>query len=100
MCKYPYCFAPAMRDKMAKILKDQVQKGLIEESLEGAWASPALLVKKSSGRFWLVIDYRGLNAVTIPQNLEIHRWCIWTTFASSQVDLSNIKLICKRFSHA
>ena len=53
-----------------KILKDQVQKRLIEESLEGAWASPALQVKKSSGtsRFWLVIDYRCLHAATIPPN--------------------------------
>ena len=73
VCKYPYCLAPAMRDEMDKILKDQVKKGLIEESTEGSWASPALLVKKSSNRFWLVIDYRGLNAATIPQNLRTPR---------------------------
>ena len=56
---------------MDNILKDQIQKGLTEESLIGAWASPALLVKKSSGRFRLVIDCRGLNATTIPPNLRI-----------------------------
>ena len=73
VCKYPYRLAPHMRDAMGKILKDQVEKGLIEESTEGAWASPALLVKKSSGDFRLVIDYRGLNAALIPQNLRIPR---------------------------
>ena len=31
------------------------------------------MVKKSSGGFRLVIDYRGLNAATIPQNLRIPR---------------------------
>ena len=53
---------------MKQILIDQTNKGLIEESDEGAWASPALLVKKASGSFRLVIDYRGLSALTIPQN--------------------------------
>ena len=62
-----------MRDEMDKVLKDQVQKGLIEESFKGAWASPPLLVKKPSGGFRLVIDYRGLNTATILQNLWIPR---------------------------
>ena len=70
MCKYFYRLAAAMREEMDKILKDEVKKGLIEESLEGSWACPAL-VKKSSGGFQLVIDYRGLNAATISQNLKI-----------------------------
>ena len=73
VCKYPYRLAPHMREAMDKILKDQVDKGLIEESTEGAWASPALLVKKSNGDFRLVIDYRGLNSSLIPQNLRIPR---------------------------
>ena len=45
--------------------KGSSKKSLIEESLEGAWASSALLVKKSSGGFQLVTDYRHLNAATI-----------------------------------
>ncbi len=73
VCKYPYRLAPQMREEMDKILKDQMEKGLIEESLEGAWSSPALLVKKASGGFRLVVDYRGLNAATIPHNLRIPR---------------------------
>ena len=73
VCKYPYRLAPHMREAMGRILEEQVDKGLIEESTEGAWASPALLVKKSSGDFRLVIDYRGLNSSLIPQNLRIPR---------------------------
>ena len=30
-----------------------------------------MLVEKSSGNFWLVIVYRGLNAATISQNLTV-----------------------------
>ena len=73
VCKYPYCLVPTLRDEMDKIFKDQIKKGLIEKSTEGTFASPALLIKKSNGGFWLVIDYRSLNAPTIPQNLRIPR---------------------------
>ena len=71
LCQYPYHLAPAMQEEMDKILKDQIQKGLIQDSTNSTWASPALLVKKSSGRFWLAIDYRGFNAAILPQNLRI-----------------------------
>ena len=71
--KYPYRIAPAMRETMKGILEGQLKQGLIEEANTGAWASPALLVKKGSGGFRLVIDYRGLNAATIPTVLRIPR---------------------------
>ena len=58
---------------MDNIVQEQVRQGLIEPAEDGAWASPALLVKKASGGFRLVIDYRGLNAATIPQVLRIPR---------------------------
>ena len=71
--KYPYRLAPAMREEMEKIIDGQLQQDLIEEAHSGAWASPALLVKKGSGGFRLVVDYRGLNAKTIPSILRIPR---------------------------
>jgi len=71
--KYCYRQPPIMREAMGDIIKDQLKRGLIEESNDGEWASPALLVKKSSGDYRLVIDYRGLNAATIPQRLRIPR---------------------------
>jgi len=71
--KFAYRQAPQMRKAMVEIIEEQVKQNLIEESNDGAWASPALLVKKASGGFRMVIDYRGLNAATIPQKLRIPR---------------------------
>ena len=71
--KLPYRSSPIMRQEMDKIVNQQLQQGLIEEADDGAWASPALLVKKASGGYRLVIDYRALNAATIPQSLRIPR---------------------------
>ena len=51
----------------------QLNQGLIEETFSGEWASPALLVRKSSGSYRMVIDYRALNSQTIPLNLRIPR---------------------------
>ena len=71
--KYPYRMAPSHREEMNKIVSQQLEQQLIEEAKDGAWASPALLVKKASGGFRLVVDYRALNAATIPQVLRVPR---------------------------
>ena len=71
--RYPYRMAPPQREAMDEIVQDQLAKGLIEESRDGPWASPALLIKKASGGLRLVIDYRALNAATIPQILRVPR---------------------------
>ena len=47
--KYPYRMPPSQRDEMNKIVNQQLSQQLIEEATDGAWASPALLVKKASG---------------------------------------------------
>ena len=71
--KYPYRMAPALREELQKIVLEQERLGIIEPTSSGAWSSPALLVPKSNGSMRMVIDYRGLNAVTIPQVLRIPR---------------------------
>ena len=71
--KYPYRMPPTHREELGKIINEQLSQGLIEEEFDGPWASPALLVKKASGAFRLVIDYRALNAATIPQVLRVPR---------------------------
>ena len=58
---------------MDKIVDHQFEQGLIEKAIDGPWSSPALLVKKASGGFKLVIDYRALNAATILQVLRVPR---------------------------
>jgi hypothetical protein len=72
--KLPYRVNPHIREEMNQLIKAQIELGILEEAQDGAWASPALLVKKPGGRgYRLVCDYRALNAVTIPQFLRIPR---------------------------
>ena len=69
--KFPYRMNPQARKQMDDIVQEQLRQGLIEETFDGDWASPPLLVRKANGSMRLVIDYRGLNAVTIPQVIRI-----------------------------
>ena len=72
--KYPYRISPKMRTEMKRIVQEQVDQALIEETTIGAYASPALLVKKKGGDgMRLVVDYRGLNDQTIDHCLVIPR---------------------------
>ena len=55
--KYPYHMALSQREEMNKIVKQQLEQQLIEEAKDGAWASPALLVKKrqeGSALLWTI----------------------------------------------
>ena len=72
--KLPYRLNPHMRNEMDKVINEQRQLGLIEPATDGAWASPALLIRKAENKGYpLVCDYRALNAMTIPQFLRIPR---------------------------
>ena len=46
--KYLYRMAPSARKEMYKIIRQQIDVVLTEEANEGAWVSPALLVKKQA----------------------------------------------------
>ena len=50
--------------ELKKLVTDLLAKGFIQPSTS-AYSSPVLFVKKKDGSFRMVIDYRGLNAVTI-----------------------------------
>ena len=72
--RFPYRMSPKMRSEMERIVKEQVDQDIIEETTAGEFASPALLVKKKGNDgMRLVIDYRGLNAQAIDQCLVIPR---------------------------
>ena len=71
--RLPYRASPQHREQMKKLVHEQLHQGVLEETDEGDWASPALLVRKSNGDMRMVIDYRALNAVTIPKYLRIPR---------------------------
>lgn len=53
-----------LRQEMKKIIDDNLKSGLLEP-ISSPWAAPVLLVRKPSGKWRLVCDYRKLNAVTI-----------------------------------
>ena len=53
------------REALRAILKGLLEEGIIEPSTS-PWSSPTLLVKKPDGSWRLVLDFRRLNAITIP----------------------------------
>jgi hypothetical protein len=46
------------------LLQELLDKGFICPSVS-LWGAPILFVKKKDGTFWMCIDYRELNKVTI-----------------------------------
>jgi hypothetical protein len=63
--------SPERQAEIEKSIQDLADRGLIEEG-NGAWRSRVLLVKKSDGS-WRTIDYRKLNAQTIPDSYPMPR---------------------------
>ena len=52
------------REAIEKILREFIDRGSLEPC-HSEWASPCFVVpKKVAGEWWLVVDYRGLNAQT------------------------------------
>ncbi|KAL6726387.1 hypothetical protein Aduo_008362 [Ancylostoma duodenale] len=50
------------RKEFKEIIKDLVERGVVEKS-QSEWASPVVLVRKKDGSLRLCIDYRALNKV-------------------------------------
>ena len=69
----PFRLSPTMRENMQKVVQEQIDLGIVEPTYDGSWGSPAFLVRKSSGGYRRVCDYRNLNQVTEPQYLAIPR---------------------------
>lgn len=59
----PYRLSARDRDDLDNLITDYKKAGIIEET-ESPYASPAFVVRKTDGSPHLVVDYRGLNAVT------------------------------------
>ena len=50
-------------------IEDLTSMGVIRQS-NSPWAAPIVCARKPSGKLRLAIDYRGLNAVSVPANLH------------------------------
>lgn len=67
-----YPFSPYLMKHLNAELDKMLELGVIEKS-HGAWSSPVLLVKKSSGEYRFCFDGRMLNSVTKPDRYPLPR---------------------------
>ncbi|KAJ9557278.1 hypothetical protein OSB04_011892 [Centaurea solstitialis] len=72
IAKTPYRLAPAEMKEMMSQLQELLDKGFIRPSAS-PWGAPVLFVKKKDGSFWMCIDYRELNKVTIKNKYPLPR---------------------------
>jgi len=61
----PYRLSFKERDAMRQLVDEMEKAGIIRRSMS-PWAFPAFVIKKTDGTYRMVVDYRALNAVTVP----------------------------------
>ena len=62
----------AVRQEVARQIREMQQAGVIQPS-SSPWASPVVMVRKKDGTHRFCIDYRDLNAVTVPGTFPLPR---------------------------
>ncbi|GJS21843.1 putative reverse transcriptase domain-containing protein [Tanacetum coccineum] len=68
-----YRLAPSEMKELAEQLHELTDKGFVRPS-SSPWGAPVLFVKKKDGSFWMCVDYRELNKLTVnitPRNLGL-----------------------------
>lgn len=68
--KKPYKVPYNLRDEMNSQINILLESGILEPSVS-AYAAPVLLVRKSSGDYRLVTDFRALNSKVIPDSYPL-----------------------------
>ncbi|GKF16500.1 putative reverse transcriptase domain-containing protein, partial [Tanacetum coccineum] len=64
VARAPYRLAPAKMQELSTQLQELSEKGFIRPS-SSPWGTLVLFVKKKDGSFWMCIDYRELNKLTV-----------------------------------
>lgn len=96
-----YRVSPAKYKEIEIQVADLLKKGFIEQSTS-PFGAPVLFVKKKHGTVRLVIDYRGLNKVTIKNKYPLPRvddlldW-LGSTYFTSLIQMSGYQYRTTRF---
>lgn len=79
-----YRTTPAHHAEINRQVEDWLKNDIIQES-KSDWHSSRLLVKKSSGEFRLVTDFRKLNKITQPMPFPLPRLeCVFDTIGQNK----------------
>ncbi|GKA35128.1 putative reverse transcriptase domain-containing protein [Tanacetum coccineum] len=72
VARAPYRLSPSEMKELSEQLKVLSNKGFIRPS-SSPWGAPVLFVKKKDGSFWMCIDYRELNKLTVKNRYPLPR---------------------------
>nr|GFA91393.1 retrotransposon protein, putative, Ty3-gypsy subclass [Tanacetum cinerariifolium] len=72
VARAPYRLAPSKIKELSDQLQEISDKGFIRPS-SSPWGAPVLFVKKEDGSFWMCIDYRELNMLTVKNRYPLPR---------------------------
>nr|GEY94035.1 putative reverse transcriptase domain-containing protein [Tanacetum cinerariifolium] len=72
VARAPYRLAPSEMKELVEQLKELSDKGFIRPS-SSPWGAPVLFVNKKNGSFWMCIDYRELNKLTVKNHYPLPR---------------------------
>ncbi|GJS77373.1 putative reverse transcriptase domain-containing protein [Tanacetum coccineum] len=72
VARAPYRLAPSKMKELSEQLQELSDKGFIRPS-SSPWGAPVLFVKKKDESFWMCIDYRELNKLTMKNRYPLLR---------------------------